>query len=212
MCIRDSGPTVHDWPLFEVRVTHLSATSSLIHLNISLFLMDAMIDLILRQELSIIYRSMLLLSQATITSSPSSPSSSMTSQPSASSLLPNPPRIRFRKYCIALARQYWLGRLSSLSTGPELPTMPTTALDESSKISKGKFVNYHRWLSVVEWKCAQRNCSHHSVTMPAVLLTAYALVLYTQCCVYSTNGVAEIGSSSIFCSAYDIKCMKMLIN
>ena len=114
----------------------------------------------------------------------------MASQPSASSLSPYPPRIRFRKYCIALdrklhssneykaARQYWLDRLSSLSMGPELPTMPTTALDGSSKISTGKFVNYHRWLSVVEWMRAQRNCSHHSVTMPAALLTAYALVLY----------------------------------
>jgi amino acid adenylation domain-containing protein len=166
----DNGPTVHEWPLFEVRVTHTSATSSLVHINVSLFLMDAMSDLILRQELSALYRAA---SDADVTE-----------------VLPPPARIHFKDYCSALtdklphtkeylrAKDYWLSRIDDLSSGPELPTLPPQLEGKESGILTGKFVNFHRWLSVQEWKRARKNCAFHSVTMPAVLLAAYSLVLY----------------------------------
>ena len=42
----------YEWPLFDIRVTHTSSNSSILHFAVSLFLMDAMSDLILREELS----------------------------------------------------------------------------------------------------------------------------------------------------------------
>jgi yersiniabactin nonribosomal peptide synthetase len=50
-----SGSPFH-WPLFDIRVTQISEHESFIHIVVSLFLMDAMSDLILRQELSALYR------------------------------------------------------------------------------------------------------------------------------------------------------------
>ena len=198
----DNGPTVHDWPLFEVRVTHTSATSSLVHINISLFLMDAMSDLILRQELSTLYRAYInRLPSNTATCSTSI--SSMVDDGSQQQdhqrqqllevlpelrELPAPSRLLFKDYCAALttrlqeseeyqrARDYWMARLDSLSSGPELPMLPASAA--AGALQTGKFVNQHRWLSALEWKRAKKNCAHHSVTVPAMLLAAYSLVLY----------------------------------
>ena len=166
----DHGPTVHEWPLFEVRITHTSATSSLIHINVSLFLMDAMSDLILRQELSALYRA---------------PDSA-----TVDDILPAPTRLQFKDYCSALtsklyqseeyirAKEYWLSRIDDLGSGPELPLLPAQSEGSDSGLLTGKFINFHRWLTVLEWKRARKNCAFHSVTMPAVLLAAYSLVLY----------------------------------
>lgn len=109
------GPTAYSWPLFEIRVTHTSECSSIVHITVSLFLMDAMSDLILRQELSQLYRA----------------------EPSllVSAVLPAPSKLMFKDYCIALqnglhnsneyqrAKEFWLRRLSTLSQGPELPML-----------------------------------------------------------------------------------------
>ena len=78
------GIDVFSWPLFDVRVTHTSETSSCVHIAVSLFLMDAMSDLIFRQELSALYRA-----------GPSEP---------IEQTLPPPPKILFKDYCIALSK------------------------------------------------------------------------------------------------------------
>eukprot|EP00981_Chlorochromonas_danica_P001462 scaffold310_cov174-Ochromonas_danica.AAC.1 len=162
------GPNVYTWPMFDIRVTQTSETTSLIHVVVSLFLMDAMSDLILRQELSALYRE------------------EVTGL--ACSTLPPVPRIQFKDYCFAMAeqlplsqeyrraRQYWMNRLPTLSSGPELPMIPNMPSDHPEH--QKKFINRHCWLTANEYKRAKRNCSHHSVTMPSVLLAAYALVLY----------------------------------
>eukprot|EP01035_Chromulina_nebulosa_P019301 gene19301-25162_t len=158
------GPDVYEWPLFEFRVSHIKPNVSIIHVTVSLFLMDAMSDLIFRQELSSLYRS----SNDTYVDE---------------SVLPPKAKIQFKNYCKALltdlpksdvyarAKEYWLSRIPNLSSGPELPMLPL------SSFNAGTFKNQHRWLNVNEWKFANRNCSVHAVTMPAVLLAAYSIVL-----------------------------------
>jgi amino acid adenylation domain-containing protein len=165
------GPNAYSWPLFEVRVTHLSQRQSVVHLTVSLFLMDAMSDLILRQELSALYRA--------------------DSDTPHDQVLPPPAQITFPNYCYAMdtelpksteyiaARQYWMLRLPQLYDGPQLPLFHSTHanLAEKTGTNEGKFCNQHRWLSESEWARARNNCSSHAVTMPAVLLAAYCLAL-----------------------------------
>jgi len=171
------GIDVFKWPLFDCRVTHLSPTSSCIHISVSLFLMDAMSDLIFRQELSALYRA-----------GPSVP---------IVDVLPAPAKLLFKDYCVALAeklpksdlyqraRQYWHGRLKSLSAGPELPLIINTNGGEMVKVVTNSsdssphvaFVNQHRWLTVQEWNRAKANCAYHAVTVPAMLLAVYSIML-----------------------------------
>ena len=158
---------VDTWPLFDVRVTHTSDRSSMIHISISLFLLDAMSDLIFRQELSQLYRAPVSLP--------------------LDDVLPSKSSIQFRDYCISLnsklhlseefqrAKQFWEEKILRLSSGPDIPITPG---GNEINISVGKFFNQHRWLTSQEWKRARSNCSVHSVTIPAVLLTAYSLALY----------------------------------
>ena len=164
----ENGPGVFKWPLFDIRVSHIGSELSLVHVNVSLFLMDAMSDLILRQEISALYRA--------------GPDANL------NKVLPDPSRLLFREYCNAMeeqlslsseyqrAKEYWSLKLSDLSNGPEIPQLADAAKD-----STGKFCNQHRWLTRAEWKRARKNCQIHSVTMPTVLLTAYALTLYNWC-------------------------------
>jgi hypothetical protein len=154
--------------------------------------MDAMSDLILRQELSILYRS--LLQQKA--------NHSLTTQGECvfdvSNILPAVSQIEFSDYCTALdskltssdehkrAKEYWLSRLDTLSGSTELPLVTNTTNNTKnnanntpqSNVLTGRFVNYHRWLTAFEWRRAKKNCTKHLVTMPAVLLAAYSIVLY----------------------------------
>ena len=164
----ENGPGVFNWPLFDIRVSHVRSEMSLVHVNVSLFLMDAMSDLILRQEISALYRAG---AGADLTN-----------------VLPAPSSLLFREYCTAMenqlslsseyqkAKEYWSLKLNDLSNGPEIPQ-----LVDSANGSTGKFCNQHKWLSRAEWKRARKNCQIHSVTMPTVLLTAYALTLHHWC-------------------------------
>ncbi len=81
----EMGIDVFTWPLFDVRVTHMSPTSSAVHIAVSLFLMDAMSDLILRQELSALYRA--------------GPKQAI------SRILPPAGKLAFKDYCTALDAQ-----------------------------------------------------------------------------------------------------------
>jgi amino acid adenylation domain-containing protein len=159
--------TVHNWPLFEVRITQISDSSSIIHIAVSLFLMDAMSDLILRQELSALYRGLHL---------------------GEDPGLPPAAKISFKDYCIALtnqlplsveylkAKKYWLERLPYLKSGPELPLLPASLTGQGSGRS-GNFINRHVWLTSQEYSRAKTNCAFHSVTLPSVLLACYAIAL-----------------------------------
>jgi amino acid adenylation domain-containing protein len=173
------GPSAYSWPLFEIRVTHLSDAQSVVHLTVSLFLMDAMSDLILRQELSILYRA---LGNMVDANSP------------IEGLLPQAAQISFPDYCRAIeddlpksseyiaAKEYWMARLPHLFSGPQLPMVHTKSktgrsVAQDVSASSGKFCNQHRWLTTKEWSRAKANCAAHAVTMPTVLLAAYCLAL-----------------------------------
>ena len=92
------GPDVYQWPLFEFRVSHAGPVSSLIHVTVSLFLMDALGDLVFRHEMSMLYRSQ---------------------------TLPPPPQLLFCEYSRAIenelpnseeyrrAREFWYSRIDS---------------------------------------------------------------------------------------------------
>ena len=179
------GIDVFTWPLFDVRVTHMSPTSSAVHIAVSLFLMDAMSDLILRQELSALYRA-----------GPGTP---------ILQVLPPPAKLAFKDYCTALdaqlplsdtyqrARKFWLSRLSTLSSGPELPLLAETegqkgaiaadaagsgnSTENSGPERARRFINHHRWLTAEEWGRAKANCAYHAVTVPAMLLACYSIML-----------------------------------
>ncbi|CAN0430466.1 unnamed protein product, partial [Ectocarpus fasciculatus] len=165
------GPSAHTWPMFEIRVTHTSASQSVIHVTVSLFLMDAMSDLILRQELSMLYRAL------------SENQTLRLNDASIEQVLGPSPNLLFRDYSIGLdeklhlsaeytrAKEFWLSRLSTLPSGPEIP------MSVESKSVSGRFQNQHRWLSATEWRRAKSNCANYGVTVPAILLAAYSLII-----------------------------------
>ena len=49
------GPDPFTWPLFDCRVTHTADGGSIMHLCVSLFIMDGISDLTLRRQLSALY-------------------------------------------------------------------------------------------------------------------------------------------------------------
>ena len=176
------GPDVHSWPLFEFRVTHVGTSKSIVHVTISLFLMDAMGDLIFRQELSAIYRAVLKLLK--INEGNPLPQRRLLDEMMKTELQP-PSKLSFRDYSRAVelqlplsdeyqrAKRFWLSRVSSFPPGPELPLM--LAINKSK--NSGCFANQHRWMSAAEWNNAQVNCAAHFVTIPAMLLAGYSLVI-----------------------------------
>ena len=165
------GPSTNSWPMFEIRVTHTGVSQSIIHVTVSLFLMDAMSDLILRQELSALYRVL------------SENQSLIHDKRYVDQILGPPPQLLFRDYSVALheklhmsdeykrAKEFWNSRFPTLSSGPEIP------MAIENKSVDGRFKNQHRWLSAVEWRRAKSNCANFGVTIPAILLAAYSLVI-----------------------------------
>jgi aryl carrier-like protein len=187
-----NGPKVFIWPLFEARVTHTTATSSVVHFTVSLFLMDAMSDLILRHELSVLYRAymnsvfnssrhMRLLTATPVNAAPVYKLFDECKQ------LSSKPKILFTDYCTALegklrcsrdylaAKEFWSKRMFTLPAGPELPMLLSPAPGQEN--NTGRFSNFHRWLTVDEWRRTKANCAKYAVTIPAMLLAIYAIVL-----------------------------------
>eukprot|EP01038_Epipyxis_sp_PR26KG_P005861 gene5861-8085_t len=159
---------VYTWPLFDVRVTHLSNNKSLVHIALSMFMMDALGDMVLRHELTELYIK--------------------SSTTPLHKILPSPSQLSYKDYSTAFtnqlphseeylkAKSFWFSRLDNLSSSPELPLLPRNMALATTVT--GIFVNQHRWLSVQEWRRAKKNCAYHSVTMPCVLVAAYAIALY----------------------------------
>jgi len=99
--------------------------------------------------------------------------------------LPAASKLAFRDYSLAVdvqlplsdeflrAKKFWLSRVATFPSGPELPLVLTRDQGKAS----GRFSNQHRWMSAIEWKNAQVNCATHFVTVPAMLLAAYSLVI-----------------------------------
>ena len=167
---------VYTWPLFDIRITELSPRSSVIHIAISLFLMDAMSDLIFRHEISALYRAGI--------------------KADVEDVLSPAPRLSFMDYCLAQeegltrseeyggARAFWMSRLSTLSPGPRLPLLSSANFspaplegEQPTLPVDGRFRNELRWLTADEWARARANCTSRGVTIPSVLIAVYSLTI-----------------------------------
>jgi amino acid adenylation domain-containing protein len=165
MSIRSSLMTANTfqfnvWPLFDVHVSNLSSSSSILHVRVSLFLLDAISDLIFRHELSALYRGQ---------------------------LLAPPPSIRYRDYTHTLvtqlpqtseyqrARDFWVQKLSKISASL---SFPLKVHDSNSTARELSFENRNVWLDSNEYRQFRRNCQHFGVTIPTTLLGIYAMALY----------------------------------
>lgn len=200
----ESNLNPHLWPLFEICVTHTGELSSLLHVRVSLFLMDAMGDLIFRQEISgnfdppplppcykcfvlfmICYK--LDMYNAGIRYYDSNTMSLSAVEWKILEALPSIPKLQFNHYSNAhelylyTSSQYqeswvfWKNRLSSLPIGSEqLPLLPGT---HPNYHPNGQFVNMSTWLTASEWKQLQSNCRIRGITVPVALLTIYALAI-----------------------------------
>jgi hypothetical protein len=197
----ESNLNPHQWPLFEICVTHTDELSSILHVRVSLFLMDAMGDLIFRQEISGIFfflsvihvcfifevLNTLDMYSAGIRYFDSNSMSLGTVEQKMLEAVPPIPKMQFNHYSNAhelylyRSKQYqeswifWENRLSSLPLGSELlPLLPGT---HPNYHPNGQFINMSTWLSATEWKQLQSNCRMRGITVPVALLTIYALAI-----------------------------------
>ena len=107
------------WPLFEIRATRLTDSRVLLHLSFDLLIMDAMSMQMLFQEWRLFYHD----PQAQLA----------------------PLEFSFRDYALAeteqrnsqnyrRAKAYWLGRLSKITSAPELPLAPPTRFRDGATL------------------------------------------------------------------------------
>ncbi|MFT6100726.1 MAG: amino acid adenylation domain-containing protein, partial [Arenicella sp.] len=143
-----SGET---WPLFDIRVSRLSDSESVIHYSMDALVLDASSALILEQEMRKLY---------------AAPEKSL-------------PAIEgsFRDYVLACqslkgtkrfqrAKEYWLARLDGFPSRPELPL----ALDPST-IDEPRFERRQIVLDDVYWQTLKLNANANRVT-PTVFIIA----------------------------------------
>jgi hypothetical protein len=107
-----NGPNPHKWPLFEWRITHQSPNQSMLHMCVSLFIMDGISDLTMRRHISMLYR-----------------------DPDA---FIHQPSLSYRDYCVSLSKAdgiivnekhkrslaHWREHVKTLPPPPELPMIP----------------------------------------------------------------------------------------
>ena len=166
----------HVWPLFEFILTDTTPSSSILHVRISLFLLEAISDLIFRQELSSMYRA-----------GRQSVGSMCERTAAMNSALPKISTVQFDRYSRHLSKnlysseqykhslQFWLSRLDTLASGPKFPVIPI------GDKPNGEFLNQSIWLPADEWSALKSNCTFYGVTIPVVLLTVYALSIARWC-------------------------------
>lgn len=168
------------WPLFAFQVTHTGPAQSVVHVAMSLFLMDAMSDLVFRSELSSAYRA--LSAQA------GNGVGTQEMCDSVAAILPRAPALTFADYSRSLvaglprsaaysaALSFWETKIRrGLPLGPCLPRAPPAG--PSCHEAGRAFSNASTWLTPAEWKLMNANCAAQGITLPTALLTAYCLAL-----------------------------------
>ncbi|WP_083926637.1 non-ribosomal peptide synthetase [Nocardiopsis valliformis] len=147
------------WPLFDVRATHLPGNRTRLHLSVDLLFVDARSLLLLLTEWRRFY-----------------------DDPTWS---PAPLDLSFRDYVLAenelrdgapgaRAAQYWLSRLDDL---PPAPDLPLAAAPE--QIGRPAFVRRRAVLPRERWAALSATARRHGLTPSALLLAAYCEVLRT---------------------------------
>lgn len=149
------------WPLFDIRVSHLSNGLSRVHLGMDALVTDAWSAQILIKELLTIYQN-------------------------EAAQLPAID-VNFRDYVLAIeqlklselyqqSRRYWLNRMSTLPAAPNLPV-----LQSATEIEKPKFFRREFILPKQQWASLQRHAVKANVTASVVLVCAYAKTLANWC-------------------------------
>ena len=155
MCTQ-SRPTDR-WPLFDFRVSHLGSGRSRLHVSFDLLIADARSFELFFGELANLYH-----------------------KPDAT--LPSL-EVSFRDYMFAFnsledselyrqSRDYWLKRLPTLPSAPELPLATNTSL-----ITRPEFNRRHVRLDAELWQSLKKKSARLGLTPAGILLAAYAGVI-----------------------------------
>jgi amino acid adenylation domain-containing protein len=145
------------WPLFRVKVTCLKGGLYRLHISLDLLIADLHSMNLIMDDLAAVY-----LDQNKEL---------------------EPINLSFRDYVLYLdkhrqspaylkAKEYWLNRVDSLPPAPELPLA-----ENSSNISKPRFVRHAGKLEKFEWETLSQKINELSLTPSGLLLALYAEVL-----------------------------------
>jgi len=160
----EGGPWPENWPLFECRVTHTSEKQSLVHLVVSLFIMDGISDLTLRRQLSALYEK---------------PNMTLPSV-----------QLLYKDYCMSLtgmngslglaasqkyqsARDYWWQRVPTLPPAPELPVL----VAQEGQMPTGRFEHLGAVLDAEMFTRLKTVCGSFGVSPTSLMLSIYSMVL-----------------------------------
>jgi pyochelin synthetase len=157
--MRDNGPSIDQFPLFEVRVQRLDERRSQLHISISLLICDALSGGLIFQELYQFYLN-------------------------ANAQLPVV-ELSCRDYVLALhnrkgteaykrSHEYWWNRLSQIPPAPELPLVKNP-----SAIQQPCFTRWQGQLAPALWQQFKTRVSQRGLTPAAAICAAYAIVLTT---------------------------------
>ena len=151
-------PDTSQWPLFEIRVSHLSAHTSRLHISLDNIMTDGRSIGIMLSEWVRVYQ-----------------------QPAQS--LPEL-NVSFRDYVCSLeayrqsedyreAKQYWLGRLDQVYPSPQLPLVKDVSQIRSPQFKRRSFQ-----MSPQQWQnLKQRGAEQAGLTPSGLLLSVYACTL-----------------------------------
>ncbi len=150
-----------DWPLFDLRVSRLSASEAILHCSVDALVLDASSAIVLANEFIEAY-----------------------SHPAR--VLP-PLQLRFRDYVLARerftktrqyrdARAYWMTRAAGF---PERPNLPL-AMDPA-RIEQPRFERRSLRIAAPHWQVLTARARSHRVTPTVLLLSCFAEVLSRWC-------------------------------
>ena len=145
------------WPLFEIRASHITDRRIRLHFSIDSLITDAYSGLILLRELDIIYNNPTICLPAL--------------------------ELSFRDYVVAQEKiqdsemyrrslAYWQERLGDLPAAPELPLMKAPG-----SLSRPRFVRWGGELEAAAWEQLKMRTHQRGLTASVVLLAAFAEVL-----------------------------------
>ena len=163
--------SVFDWPLFAFGHFEDNSNETIVHVAISLFLMDAVSDVTFRFELSEAYEAFKARKEVHLAAA-----STLSFGRYSRAMVERLPQSK----AYAKARAFWDAKLKDPSTprdGPALAQLTHSHRSTASSSSGPKFRNVAVDFDKDEWTALKQSCAANGTTVPAALLTAYALAL-----------------------------------